>query len=298
MRWRGALKIIALTNKFPMAVIIDGKKIANDTLSGLKQRLAALPFRPVLCDVVVGDDPVSLSYVKIKQKTAEKTGLDFRLVQLAENSTTAGVIAALQITQQDRHLCGLIAQLPLPGHLDKDAVLSAINSAVDVDCISPKSAALFYGGSAAVCTPPTAGAIVHILEDGHLGLELEKKKILVVGQGELVGRPVTFLLRQKGYNVVTADRSTAMEELSSLALSADVIISGAGRAKLITKLMVKPGAVVIDAGTSESGADIVGDVDFEGVREVALAISPVPGGVGPVTVAKLLENVVKVAEKK
>lgn len=281
-----------------MAVIIDGKKIAENILNDLRRRVQALSFQPILCDVVVGDDPVSLSYVKIKQKTAEKTGLEFRLVQLAGESTTETVVAALRQAQEDSFLCGLIAQLPLPEQLDKDAVLSAINSRVDVDCINPESARLFYEGAPGVSIPPTAGAIMHILEDKELGLDLAQKKILVVGQGELVGKPVTFLLRREGYDIETADSSTAMEDLVKLTRAADIIIAGTGRAKLITKAMVQAGAIVVDAGTSESGADIVGDVDFEGVREVAAAVSPVPGGVGPVTVAKLLENVVKVAENK
>jgi len=277
-------------------LIIDGKKIAGQILAGLERRAAVLPFRPVLCDLVVGDDPVSLSYVKIKQRTAEKIGLGFRLVQLPEDSSAEDVILALQKEQEDKNLCGLIVQLPLPEHLGKDEILAVIDSNIDVDCISPKASQLFYSGSADVCTPPTAAAIMHILE--QQGLDLAKAKFLVVGQGELVGGPVTSLLRAKGYEVATADQETEHSELVRLGLAADVIISGTGQGGLVTADMVKPGATVVDAGTSESGADIVGDVDFAGVSRVAGAISPVPGGVGPVTVAKLLENVVKVAENR
>jgi len=274
-------------------MIIDGKKIANRILHELKPRLAQIPFQPILCDVLVGSDPVSLSYVKVKERQSKKIGVDFHLIQLPENSSTEDVVTAIKAEQQNENLCGLIVQLPLPDAIDSSAVLAAISQAVDVDVINPESSRWFYR-SRGVLTPPTAGAILEILQS--LDIDLEKQNILVIGQGELVGKPVTHLLKHNGYNVTIADRST--ENLFKLTKSAEVIVSGTGQGGLVTGDMIKPGAIVIDAGTSESGAGIVGDIEQESVEKVAAVLSPVPGGVGPVTVAKLLENVVLVAERR
>lgn len=272
-------------------MIINGKQIADQILQNLQQKLARLSFQPLLCDVLVGDDPVSLSYVNIKEKTAQSIGLGFRLVQLPEEATTEQIIAALEEAQQDKKLCGLIVQLPLPETVERDKVLGAINPWLDVDVINPHSAELFYQNQN-LLTPPTAAAIMEILD--QLKLVLSTQNILVIGQGELVGKPVTHLLQQQGYQVSVADRETT--DLSQLTKTADVIISGTGQGGLVDGEMIKVGSVIIDAGTSESGAGIVGDVDIASVRTVAAAVSPVPGGVGPVTVAKLLENVVQVAQ--
>ncbi len=274
-------------------MIIDGKNIAEQILIGLKKRLTQIPFQPILCDVLVGDDSVSLSYVKVKQRTAKKTGTDFHLIQLPGGSSTGDVVAAIKTEQENENLCGLIVQLPLPDHIDSNVVLAAIDQAVDVDVINPESSRWFYR-SRGVLVPPTAGAILEILQS--LDIDLKQQNILVIGQGDLVGKPVTHLLQHHGYEVVTADRST--EDLADLTKTADIIISGTGQGGLLTGEMIKSGAIVIDAGTSESGAGIVGDVDQASVETVASVLSPVPGGVGPVTVAKLLENVVLVAERR
>jgi methylenetetrahydrofolate dehydrogenase (NADP+) / methenyltetrahydrofolate cyclohydrolase len=274
-------------------MIINGKKIANNILHYLQARLKQIPFQPILCDVLVGDDPVSLSYVKVKQRTAKKIGVDFHLVQLPEQSSTEEVIAAIRKEQTNPNLCGLIVQLPLPHHIHQIEVLAAIDQTVDVDVINPESSRWYYR-SRGVLVPPTAGAILEILLS--LDIDLKQQSILVIGQGDLVGKPITHLLQHNGYEVVTADQSTT--DLSKLTKAADVVISGTGQGGLITGDMVKPGAIVIDAGTSESGAGIVGDVEQASVENIAAYLSPVPGGVGPVTVAKLLENVVLVAQRR
>ncbi len=274
-------------------MIIDGKKIAEEILQDLKKRLKQIPFQPVLCDVLVGEDPVSLSYVKIKEKTAARIGIEFNLLQLPKNSSTGEIVAAIAAVQNNPRLCGLIVQLPLPEQIDRDAALSAIGTGIDVDVINPESNKQFYLDQNAL-VPPTAGAILYLLDDFRI--ELVNPHFLVIGQGELVGKPITHLLRQRGYTVTTADSATT--NLPELTKAADVIISGAGQEKLITGPMIKQDAIVIDAGTSESGTAIVGDVDLTSVKHVADIVSPVPGGVGPVTVAKLLENVVRVAEEK
>lgn len=270
---------------------INGNAIAQQILTKLMVTVKKFPFTPLFCDVLVGEDPVAVSYVNIKAKRAEEIGLKFELVQMPSTSTTEDVVDKLKQIQKDPFLSGLIVQLPLPPQLDKSAILNAIDSRVDVDGLSEISTKSFYAGSAKLL-PPTAAAVIDVLES--LKLDLKNLNILVIGQGELVGKPVTALLKNMELNVTTADDAT--ENLHQLIIAADVIISATGQAKLITGEMIKAGVVLIDCGTSESAGSIVGDIDTESVSQKAKALAPVPGGVGPVTVAKLLQNVVEVAK--
>ena len=274
-------------------MIIDGKKIAEDILIDLQARVRKLSFTPVLCDIVVGDDPVSLSFVRIKQKKAESIGVGFKMVQLDGSSPEEEIITTMEEVQTDPNLCGLIVQLPLPYHLDSNKVLATIHERVDVDGISPVGATYFYNNTGAL-VPPTAGAIAHILDS--LSIDLSKEKFLVMGQGELVGKPITHILQKRGYWVMTADAHT--DNVHELLQQATVLITGVGKQGVVTGDMVQEGVVVIDAGTSESGGSIKGDVDIDSVAPKARYITPVPGGVGPVTVAKLLENVIVAAENR
>jgi methylenetetrahydrofolate dehydrogenase (NADP+) / methenyltetrahydrofolate cyclohydrolase len=275
-------------------MLIDGKAIAQTILDDLKPRVARLSFQPLLVDIVVGDDPVSTSYVAIKGKTAADIGLAFEGNQLAEDASTEQLLSVIKNLGQHHNLCGLLIQLPLPAHINEVLVLNAIPERIDVDGLGSAAENNFYHNEPPHITPPTAGAVLHILDS--LNIELGQLSILVIGQGKLVGKPVTFLLKQRKLNVTTADGSTT--NLHKLTTSADVIISGTGQAGLLTGDMIKPGAIIIDAGTAESGGGIVGDVDMESVELKAAWLSPVPGGVGPVTVAKLLENVVVAAERQ
>ncbi len=271
--------------------LVNGQKMAQNILKNLQKEVSALPFVPVFSDMIVGDDPASISYVKIKSKRAEEIGLKFELLQLPASATTEEVITKLKEIQQDKNLSGLIVQLPLPEHLDRTGILNSIDPKVDVDGLSEANMESFYAGKGKII-PPTAAAVMAIIDS--LPIEPRKLKFLVVGQGDLVGKPVTFLLKQKSYTVVTADQST--NDLKKLTLDADVIISGTGQPNLINGSMVKPGAILIDCGTAESNGGIVGDIDSKSVADKAGYLSPVPGGVGPVTVAQLLYNVVEVAK--
>ncbi len=273
-------------------MIIDGREISQQILQSIQERIQHLSFKPVLCDIIVGDDKVSMSYVKIKQRVAEKCGLDFVLVNLPRTSNLSDVVGTIHKVQEDKNLCGLIVQLPLPEHLNTKEILNAIDLKVDVDLLSEKSSEQFYAGSHNLI-PPTAAAIWHILQD--LKIDLTTKNILVIGQGQLVGMPITYLLKSNGFNVNIATKDTA--DIKALTKNADIIISGAGKDKLLSGDMVKDGVIIIDAGTSEVDGGIAGDVDFQSVAPKAQFITPVPGGVGPVTVAKLIENVATVAEE-
>lgn len=275
-------------------LVIDGKKIAKEILINITQETAHLPFVPIFCDVLVGSNPVSSQYVNMKAATAERAGIKFLKAEFPESISTEELVKEIQQIGQTKDLCGLIVQLPLPEHIDKTKVLDAINPLVDVDCIGSVNKKLFYSNEA-VLKYPTAEAILRLLDSTNLNLA--GKNFLVIGQGQLVGLPVAHLLQQRRLNVKTATSLT--ENLNEMLQQADVVVSAAGRPGLVVGQNLKPGAVIIDAGTAEATAGgIVGDVDFSSASKVAGFISPVPGGVGPVTVACLLENVLQVAKTK
>jgi methylenetetrahydrofolate dehydrogenase (NADP+)/methenyltetrahydrofolate cyclohydrolase len=274
-------------------MIIDGKIIATKILADVAAELGKTEAKPVLCDILVGADPVSVSYVAIKEKAALAAGFEFLLEKLHSASTTEDVVVTIKRVQADPRLGGLIVQLPLPAHIDRKTVLDAIDIQVDVDCLSTEASKAFFSGNSKLI-PPTAGAIMAVLDS--LKQDFSEMRFLVIGQGDLVGKPVTHLLKSRGFMVTTADSST--QNLANITPFADVVISATGQAGLIYGSMIKPGAIVVDAGTAESGGGIVGDVDFESVNKVAAYLSPVPGGVGPVTVAKLLENVLEASKTR
>lgn len=272
--------------------IIDGKKLSEEILSKVKDEVAALTFTPVFCDVLVGDDPASLQYVKMKARKAERVGISFHNAAFLAGISTAELIKEIGLLNKIKNMCGIIVQLPLPAHLDRQAILDAIDARLDVDCLGTTASEKFYKNENAVGFP-TALACMAILDS--LDLDLPGKNITVLGQGLLVGKPVAALLKFRGLNPAIITSKTENKE--EIIKQADIIISGVGKGKYITGDMIKQGAVIIDAGTSESNGGIVGDVDLESVENIAGYVSPVPGGVGPVTVAMLLKNVLMVAKK-
>lgn len=276
-----------------MTKIIDGRKIRNEILEDIKKDLEILPFQPIFCDILVGNDPVSASYVKIKDKTATSLGIKFRTIEFGNDSTTESIIEEIDNLNRVPYMCGIIVQLPLPSHIDKEKVLDAINEKVDVDCLSRINSEKFYNNEESIIYP-TALACIKIIDS--LNIDLNDKKILVLGQGTLVGKPVSHLLKKKGYDVDVVNTKT--ENTESLIKNADIIISAIGKGGFIKGSMIKEGAIIIDAGTSEDNGSVVGDVDLDSVLGAASFVSPTPGGVGPVTVAMLLKNVLLVAKQK
>jgi len=271
---------------------IDGKKIANEIMAELKEKVSALPFIPKLIDVAVGDDPVTESYVKIKAKRASEIGIQYQTKKFDGNISQEKIESEVALLNQTKNLCGLIIQLPLPKHLDQQKILDTIDPRFDVDVITSLGLGKFFTGKY-MFAPATASAIMKILD--YHKVELEGKKVLLVGAGYLVGRPVALLLLQRKATLIIANAST--RNLAELGKQADIVISGAGVPNLISSEIVREGAVVIDAGTAESNGGIGGDVDFESVSKKAALVSPVPGGVGPVTVAMLLQNTVQAASR-
>ncbi len=276
-----------------MTIIIDGRKIKENILENIKEEVSVLPFTPVFYDVVVGDDKTSALYVRIKSKNAISVGIKFRTIEFPNSITTEELIEKIDTFNKVPHLCGLIVQLPLPNHIDRKIILDAINPSIDVDCLGKEASEKFYNDIGEI-KYPTAIACLNILDS--LNLDLTNKKIVVLGQGVLVGRPVAHLLRSEGLQIETINSKT--DNTLDLIKNADVIISGIGQGKFITGEMIKKGVVIIDAGTSEENGAIIGDVDVDSVMNIASYITPSPGGVGPVTVAMLLKNVLKTAKNK
>jgi methylenetetrahydrofolate dehydrogenase (NADP+)/methenyltetrahydrofolate cyclohydrolase len=272
--------------------IIDGRKIRDEILAGLKERVAALPFVPVFCDVLVGNDPASRQYVDMKDKVAESLGIEAYGAHFPEEITTEELIEEMGKIAILPGMSGLIIQLPMPAHIDARAVLDAVPLAFDVDALSTEASDLFYSDTPAFVFP-TAAAVMAILDS--LDIPLLDMSVCMIGKGMLVGKPVAHLLAARGISVDVIDSET--EDKEETIRMADIVISATGVAGLVTGEMLKEDAIVIDAGTSESGAGIAGDIERSSVEKVAATLSPVPGGVGPVTVAMLMANVVLSAER-
>ncbi len=274
--------------------IIDGKKIRDKILAEVKKEVVVLPFQPIFCDVLVGEDPSSVQYIKMKAKTAESVGIKFHNASFPRDISTEDLIKEIKILNKIPNMCGIIVQLPLPETLNSRKILDAIDPSLDVDCLGTIASEEFYSGKTTTGSSPTALACLKLLD--LTGISLENKKIAVLGQGDLVGKPTVALLQFRGFQPDIIISTSENKE--RIIKEADIIISGMGKSKYIKGDMIKKGAVLIDAGTSESEGGIVGDIDFESVKNVASFISPVPGGVGPVTVAMLLNNVLNVAKNK
>lgn len=278
-----------------MTTIIDGKKLREEILTKVKSEVAVLSFQPVFCDVLVGEDPVSKQYVEMKARYAEKVGINFYNASFPSSIATEELVEEIKKINILPSICGLIVQLPLPKQFNKQEILNAVASSIDVDCLNEETSNLFYQNEGTLCFP-TALACVHILDS--LNISMSGKKIVVIGQGILVGKPVAHILKERGLHVDIVTRSTEEQIKKTLIKNADIIISATGQGKIIKGDMIKEGAIIIDAGTSEQGGGIVGDVELDSVLGIASYVSPVPGGVGPVTVAMLLNNVLQVAKFK
>lgn len=274
-------------------MIIDGKKISKEILEEVKNEVISLSFTPLFCDILVGDDVVSTQYVNLKRKKAESVGMNFYDASFPVTATTEEIISKIEDLNKMEHMCGIIVQLPLPNHLDTRAILDAIDPELDVDCLGSFASKNFYEGNSRLSFP-TALACMRILEE--IKIDLPTSNVVVLGQGDLVGKPVSHLLTRNNIKHICLDSKSENNE--QVLKQADVIISGIGREGYIKGDMIKQGVSIIDAGTSESNGTVVGDVDFEGVKDKVDFISPVPGGVGPVTVAMLFRNVLQVAKDK
>lgn len=275
-----------------MIQVVDGKKIAEEILSGLKIEIQNLGFIPKLVVILVGQNPASLSYIKTKQKMAENIGIAVGLKNYSEDISQTALETEIRSLNSDPLVNGIIVQLPLPAQFDRNGVLNAVEPRLDVDCLTATNIARLAAAKP-LYLPPAAAAVMAILE--HYKIDLKHKSILLVGSGDLIGKPLAAILKNKNISFKIANRETP--DLGRITAESDIIVTGVGKPGLITGNMVKAGAVVIDAGTtgSENG-QILGDVAVQSVLEKVALLAPVPGGVGPVTVAMLLANLVHSAK--
>lgn len=279
-----------------MGTRIDGKAIAQNINRETAKRVATLSKHkktPKLAVLLVGHHKPSETYVRKKGEAAAEVGMAFALHRLPARSSTATVIAALQRIQRDPALSGLIVQLPLPRGIDTSRILETIRPEIDVDCLTMTNLGKLMTGAAEIL-PPTPGAVMSILE--HLRVSPAGKRVTIVGTGMLVGKPLAIMMMNADATVTTCNSKTP--NLKEACRAADILVTGVGKKHLITGNMVKRGAIVIDAGVSFEDARMFGDVDVRAALTRARYVTPTPGGVGPLTVARLLQNTVQCAEKK
>ncbi len=278
-----------------MAQIISGKELAAKVKEQVKTRVQALQQRginPCLAVILVGDDPASAVYVRGKEKDCEECGIESRLIRFSADATQQQVLDKLEELGKDDTVHGILVQLPLPKQIDEHTVIAAIPPEKDVDGFTPVNVGKMMIGQPCFlpCTP--AGCIEMLKSTG---MQLSGKNAVVLGRSNIVGKPAAILLLQQNATVTICHSRT--ENLKEICAKADVLVVAIGKAKFVTQDMVKPGAVVIDVGMNrDSDGKLCGDVDFDAVYQTAGAITPVPGGVGLMTRAMLMQNTIQAAE--
>jgi methylenetetrahydrofolate dehydrogenase (NADP+)/methenyltetrahydrofolate cyclohydrolase len=276
--------------------IIDGAALAGRIRTALRDRairLAARAAPPGLAVVIVGDDPASRAYVRHKVRACADVGVRSELVELPGNTPEAQLLATIARFNADTGVHGILVQLPLPKHVSTGTVLRAVSPDKDVDGFHPLNVGLLVTGESGFvpCTPAGVMAMLDAEGVNPWGLHA-----VVVGQSSIVGKPLAHLLLQKGATVTICHSKT--QDLGAHTRRADILVAAVGRAKLITRDMVKPGAVVIDVGINrQADGKLVGDCDFAGLVGIASRLTPVPGGVGPMTITMLLANTIQAAER-
>ena len=277
------------------AQIIDGKAIAKDIRRELKAEVTAFTeahgLQPLLAAVLVGDDPASHVYVRNKQRACRQTGMGSRLVELPAETTEATLRTIIEDLNRDPAVHGILVQSPLPRHLDEFGLVRRVDPLKDVDCFHPENVGLLAAKRARfqACTP---AGVIELLD--RSGVDLVGASAVVLGRSMIVGRPLSLMLTDRHATVTVCHTRT--RDVAAVCAGADVLVAAAGVARLVGAAWVKPGAVVIDVGTNRTeDGGLCGDVDFDPVSRIAGRITPVPGGVGPMTIAMLMRNVLKAA---
>ena len=296
------------------AVLIDGKAIARDLELKVAEAIRSLPYKPGLVAVRVGSDPASEIYVRNKARKAQELGLQGTERIFPESLSESELLAEVARLNADPEVDGILVQLPLPRHIDAQKVIDAIDPQKDVDGFHPTNVGLLALGRSSL-VPCTPAGVIRMLE--AIDIKIEGRHAVVLGRSDIVGKPVAALLLQRNATVTICHSRTV--DLPSLTRQADILVAAIGRPLFVTAEMVKPGAVIIDVGINrvdnsfasrlahdeqktralaKNGSAVVGDVDFARVREVAGWITPVPGGVGPMTIAMLMQNTVQAAQRR
>lgn len=286
------------------AAIIDGKALGIEIEKGLSERIRFLSERgviPHLAVIIVGDDPASHVYVRNKERACERVGIASTRIDLASDVNQEDLISAVQKLNSDESVHGILVQSPLPNGIDEIAVIEAIEPTKDVDGFHPSNLGRIVMGDRNGLIPCTPSAVMEILR--HSGLELGGKRAVVIGRSRIVGMPLSILLAQKGADSTVTIAHSKTKSLEEICREADILIAAVGRPEMVKSSWIKPGSTVIDVGINRinddsrsSGTRLVGDVE-DGAKEIAGIITPVPGGVGPMTIAMLMSNTVLAAEK-
>ena len=285
------------------AQIIDGKSIAQSIREEIKIKTETLKSKgitPCLAVILVGSNPASVSYVTGKQKALAEVGMNDRSVRLPESTTEQELISLIQELNADKNVHGILVQLPLPQHIDEEKIILAIDPAKDVDGFHPVNVGNLVIGKKTLL-PCTPHGIIVLLK--RMNIETDGKSAVVIGRSNIVGKPAALLLARKDLNATVTICHSGTKNIADITRRADILIAAAGRTNIVTADMVKEGAAVIDVGVNripdaskKSGFRLAGDVDFENVKEKAAFITPVPGGVGPMTIAMLMANTLEAAE--
>ena len=286
------------------AIIIDGKQVAADIRAEVAQKVAALKKNgknACLAVILVGENPASVSYVTGKQKALVEVGMQDRSVHLPENTTEEDLLKLIDQLNNDDTVHGILVQLPLPKHINEEKVIMAISPEKDVDGFHPVNVGNMMIGRPGFL-PCTPHGIIVLLQ--RMGIETSGKHAVVIGRSNIVGKPVSVLLAQKSVNCTVTLCHTGTKNLPEITKQADIVVVASGHPHTLTGDMIKEGAVVIDVGVNripdsskKSGYRLVGDCDFDDLKEKASFITPVPGGVGPMTIAMLMVNTLESAEK-
>ena len=287
------------------ARLIDGSAVAKKLRGEIAMRVADLATKgiiPGLSVVLVGDDPASAVYVRNKEKASQEVGMRGETIRMPASTSQEELLAVVDRLNADPAVHGILVQMPLPKGLDADAVIHRIDPAKDVDGFHPVNVGKMLIGDQTGFAPCTPSGVMHMLRE--YGVETRGAHAVIVGRSNIVGKPMAALLVQPGADATVTICHSRTRDLAKHVRDADIVIAAVGRARLITADMVRPGAVVIDVGmnriadpTTKTGTRLVGDVDFEAVSRVASLITPVPGGVGPMTIAMLLANTLASAER-
>ncbi len=279
-----------------MAQIIDGKSIAateRELLVARIEKLKAAGVIPGLCVILVGEDPASLTYVSSKEKMAHALNMKGVIHRLPAETSQQELIKQIELLNADDSIHGILVQLPLPSHLDADAVAEAIMPEKDIDGLHPLNAGRLLAGRPCMipCTPNGCMELIR-----STGVSISGKTAVIIGRSNIVGKPIALLLMHEHATVTICHSRT--KELAKIASQADILVCAIGRPGMIKKEMIKPGAVVIDVGINRVNGKLCGDVEFTEAKEIAGYITPVPGGVGPMTIMMLMRNTVEAAEKQ
>lgn len=287
------------------ATIIDGKAIAAEIRAEVAVKVKKLKengITPCLAVILVGENPASVSYVTGKQKALSEVGMKDRSIRLPENTDESELLEIIGKLNEDDSVHGILVQLPLPKHIDEEKIILAIKPEKDVDGFHPMNVGNLVIGKKTFL-PCTPHGIIVLLE--KMGIETDGKHAVVVGRSNIVGKPVSLLLARKNINCTVTICHTGTKNMKEMTRQADILVVASGMPNTVTKDMVKPGATVIDVGVNritddskKSGFRLVGDCDFDEIKEIASFITPVPGGVGPMTISMLICNTLLAAENK